>query len=432
MNILNSKIEIVRVTARHELRRKLRDRGVLLAILVFCCAYAVSLWISVAHYRQQAAATAEARHGSRLTVAAVQPEPVSILSSDLTDVLYVPYDVGFPVYSIRTLGNDGSSNLLLGAYQRPDPSFMIAVLGSIFALFVACDSFAAERETRRLSLLLSYCGHRQGLLWGKMLGAWSVVAITLAACGLISVAVFACTFPHAHVLLPLTGFFALSAFYLGIFVAAGTCISARSSGMLGSAGLCLALWIVLVILIPLLGSGITQHIYSASSPQQVEADLARERTQNQNLASFAAAKLPPQDERAFARLYEYYEGLTNSYIYDRETRYQQEFGRELQVATLVERLSPSSCFRLAAMQISHTGFADLLAARQDILRFKRSIDEHVLHRRAASQDLAPGAPVFVLATAARRTLLPELFAFLIYGLLSVGLAQRHVRRLKVD
>ncbi|MBZ5489578.1 MAG: ABC transporter permease [Acidobacteriia bacterium] len=432
MNLVNSKIETARVTARHELRRKLRDRGVLLALLVFCCAYAVSLWISVAHYRQQTAATAEAHHGSRLTVAAVQPEPVSILSSNLTDVLYVPYDVGFPVYSIRTLGNDGSSNLLVGAYQRPDPSFTIAVLGSIFALFVACDSFAVERETRRLSLLLSYCGHRQGLLWGKMFGAWIVVAIALAVCGLISVAVFAWTIPHAHVLLPLTEFFILSAIYMAIFVAAGTCISARSNGMLDCAGLCLALWIILVVLLPLLGSGVTQQIYSASSPQQVEADLARERTQNQNLASFAAAKLPPQDERAFARLYEYYEGLTNSYIYDRETRYQEESGRELRVATMVERLSPSSCFRLAAMQISHTGFADLLAARQDILRFKRSIDGHVLHRRAASQSLAPGAPVFILATIVHRTLLPELFVLLAYGLLSVGLAQRYVRRLTVD
>jgi ABC-type transport system involved in multi-copper enzyme maturation permease subunit len=432
MNSMKSKIEIAFVTARHELQRKLRDRGVVLAILVFCCAYSVSLWISAAHYKQQIAATADAAHGPKLTLAAVRPKPISILSSDLTGVLYVPYDVGFPVYSIRTLGNDSSNNPLMGAYERPDPSFVIAVLGSIFALFVACDSFAAEKETRRLSLLLSCCKHRQGLLWGKMLGAWIVVAIGIAGCWLASATVFTFVLRDARALLPLAVFFALSAFYLAIFVAIGMYISARSHTMLSSAGLCLTLWTVLVVLVPLLGSGLTQRIYSASSPQQVEADLARERTQNQNLASFAAAKLPQQDERAYALLYEHYEGLTNSYIYDRETRYQDELARELRVATIVERISPASCFRLATMQISRTSFADLLAARRDILRFKRSIDEHVLHRRAASQKLSPGAPSFALETSVRRTMLPELFTLLIYGLLSMSMAQWHVRRLKVD
>jgi ABC-type transport system involved in multi-copper enzyme maturation permease subunit len=353
------------------------------------------------------------------------------LSSDLNDILYTPYDVGFPVYSVRALISDANVNPFLRTYERPDPLFVLTVLGSLFALLVSCDVFSGERESKRIALLLANCDSRSTLLWGKLFGSFLATVAPLMICwfvGLVSVRLVG----GRYQFWPVTGVFGVVALYLAVYTVLGAGISAGSRTSVASVTKVLCVWIVTVLLVPLLGAAIAQKLYPISSAQQVEADLARERTRNQNLANFEAAKLPPNDNAAFAALYGRYEGMTSRVIHDREIAYQAQMQQQLQRAVWVERVSPASCLRLAAMRFTHTSFIDLLVYRNAILSFKLELAGYVLRKRAEQKKFGSDIPLFVQPQTAHTLNLPETSVLMLYGLIAFFMTWHRVARLTTE
>src|SRR5713226_557151 len=111
--------------AEYEIRRRLRNRAFLAACLVLCGAFLLSLWLSAVRYNALTKEAFKATKMVRFTLAKMPANPMSIFSSDLNDILYAPYDVGFPVYSIRAVSSDGNVNPFLRTYEKPDPLFVL-------------------------------------------------------------------------------------------------------------------------------------------------------------------------------------------------------------------------------------------------------------------------------------------------------------------
>jgi ABC-type transport system involved in multi-copper enzyme maturation permease subunit len=270
------------------------------------------------------------------------------------------------------------------------------------------------------------------LLWGKILGGFAAVlapALILWLVSLVAVRVVGGSWRQSA---SVSGLFGLFALYLAVYTLLGAGISSGSCTSSTSVAKVLCLWIVTVILVPLLGAGAAQKLHQIPSAKQMESDLARERTQNQNLANFEAARLSPNDNAGFADLYGRYEGITSKFIHDRELWYQAQLDRELQRALWIERISPASCLRLAAMRFTHTSFTDLIAYRAAILHFKLDLARYVLRKRLEQKKLGADVPVFVPPRPTGTLTWPELLILLLYGASALFLSWSRISRLTVE
>ena len=415
--------------AKYEVWRRLRNRAFVAGCAVLCAALILSLWLSGVRYRQQERESVAAVKGLKYTVAQLPENPMSIFSSDLNDILYSPYDVGFPVYSVRALTSDAGVNPFLRTYERPDPLFVLTVLGSLFALLVSCDVFSSEEESKRMSLLLASCPSRTVLLWGKVLGSFTAVLGPVLICWAASLLGTRLVSGAWASSASVTEVFGLVALYFLVHALVGAALSASSRTTVSSAVKAMCVWIITVLLLPVLGAAAAQRLYPIPSSQQVEADLARARTQNQNLANFEAAKIPPHDDAAFAALYGRYEGLTTTLIHDQETWYQRELQQELRRAIWIERISPASCLRLAAMRFTHTGFSDLVTYRLSMLSFKLDLARYVLRKRIENTKFGTDVPRFSLPHGEGERAWPELAILLFYGIVAYLLTRNRVLQL---
>jgi ABC-2 type transport system permease protein len=418
--------------AEYEIRRRLRNRAFLAACLVLCGAFSLSLWLSAVRYEALTREGVKATKIVRFTLAEIPANPMSIFSSSLNDILYAPYDVGFPVYSIRAVSSDNNVNPFLRTYEKPDPLFVLVGLGSLFALLASCDVFSGERESKRIGLLLASCECHAPLLWGKILGSFIAVLAPAVVCWLVSLVAVCFVGGGWRQFAPVSSVFGLFVLYLAVYTLMGAGISAGSHTTSASTAKVLCIWIVTVMLVPLLSASAAQRLYQIPSAQQVEADVARQRTENQNLANFEAAKLPPDNHAAFANLYGHYEGLTSNFIYDRELEYQAQLQKELQAALWLERISPASCLRLAAMRSTHTSFSDLIDYRVAVLRFKLDLARYVLRVRSEQKKLGADIPVFVQRPPADVVSWPEILILMFYGGSALLLSWNRVSRFTAE
>jgi ABC-type transport system involved in multi-copper enzyme maturation permease subunit len=418
--------------AKYEILRRLRTRAFVAASLALCGAFTLSLWLSAVRYAEQVREASAAAKMLRFTLAELPANPMSIFSSDLNDILYTPYDVGFPVYSVRALTSDASVNPFLRSYEKPDPLFVLTVLGSLFALLLSCDLFSGERESKRIALLLANCQGRATLLSGKVLGSFVALVAPAVVCWLISLAGLCVVGGGWRDVRSISVVFGLVALYFAVYILIGAVISVNSRTTAASAAKVLCVWIVTVLLVPLLGAAAAQRIYPIPSAQQIEADIARERTQNRNLANFEAAKLPPNDNLAFASLYGRYEGMTANVIHDRELWYQAQLQQELQRALWLERISPASCLRLAAMHLTHSSFADLIAYREAILRFKLELARYVLRKRVEQKKFGADVPRFIQPRTITGLGWTETVILMLYGLTALSLAWNGIARFTLE
>jgi ABC-type transport system involved in multi-copper enzyme maturation permease subunit len=319
-----------------------------------------------------------------------------MLTIRLNSTLYAGYDVGFPVYSIRSTGSDIVANSILQNYGVPDATFVITSLFSLFGLFLGLETFAGERERKTLEMLLLSMRSSSAMLFGKFIAALSFPASCVLACSAVFSICLSLWFPISKSLIYLTAlkFVLLGVTYVSVFVAIGMFVSLAAETLTVGLLKGLVVWVLLVYLMPVVVAAASEKIEDAPSANQIEAQIATVRTRNQNLANFEAASFSPKDKDAFVKLYRRYEGQTASYIYGREAQYQKDLKSQARFANVIEMTFPSSAFRLAVMRVTSTSFDDLFADREKILEFKRQFAQYVFDKRAADWKVGADVPVF--------------------------------------
>lgn len=134
-----------------------------------------------------------------------------------------------------------------------DVVFVITIVMSLLALVFTYDLLSGERETGTLRLLATFPLSRTQIVLGKVIGASITVAVPLLAAGLTGALVVAVYgqaqwgWLHWQTLIPLgVGSF----LYLAGFAALGVLVSALFRHAKGSAFGALAVWVVLVLVVP--------------------------------------------------------------------------------------------------------------------------------------------------------------------------------------
>jgi len=256
----------------------------------------------------------------------------------------------------------GQKNFKMPFVPELDWAFIIKVIFSLFALLLAFRGISGEKEGGTLRLVLSYALRRNQVLLAKYLSILLTTGIPLILGGLVSLSIGSIFLPEALslTLVPRIGLMILLAFfYLSIFTFLGLFVSSlvgRSSVVLL---ILLAVWILLVIVVPNLSGILSDKLADVPSEyqtaKQVDSILeeqvwgrinkVKERVKSGELTT--EKTITRETDRAFE---EGQKDVRNHYAL-----YENAMKRRATLARTLSRLSPTALFQFASENLVDTG-----------------------------------------------------------------------------
>ena len=201
----------------------------------------------------------------------IPPTPLSIFAkgedAHLGRLYYVKYS------GIEVQGTEQSVNRLFSLFTTPDMLFIIKVMLSLIAILFSFDAITGEKEQGTLKLMLTNGTNRFAFVAGKLLGRFSLVFIPFAVLFLGS-AIVVSLLPDV----PVSGdywnkivvFLLSSTMYVLAFTTAGLLLSSLVHHSTTSLALGLAIWVLLVFIVPQTGMAISRSVAGVPSSERVE------------------------------------------------------------------------------------------------------------------------------------------------------------------
>jgi ABC-type transport system involved in multi-copper enzyme maturation permease subunit len=372
------------------------------------------------------------------------PTPLAVLSSGLQRSSGKVF--GFSTRDLpHAEGTELSEAPILSLFGDLDPTFIVGVILSLFALLFSYDSISGEKETGTLKLVLSNSVPRDTILLGKLVGGFLSVLIALAVPLVVGILVALLFFP-----LELDGgewmrlaliFLTYVLFLLSLYTL-GLLVSTRTGRPLVSFLVCLLVWVIFVNIfpksailvarrvspVPSIHETTAQHLALTTEYGQRATEIALEMSRAVNRGEVSIDDYGRESARRMAELDDEFSRRGYSY---------QEFVRQkrrsmLRWAMNLSRLSPLSAMRYATMNLAGTGLdreARFLRAldgyRSEFVRFVEAgaAGENVAARVFTSEPPKPldlaGMPEFRFAEErlgpALERALPDLGILLLYS-----------------
>lgn len=323
-----------------------------------------------------------------------------------------------------------------------DVVFIVGTLLSLIAIAFTYDAVAGESEEGTLRLVLANSVSRGQLLWGKWLGAFASMLAVFTPCALVALLV-----ALSHPLVELKGedWFVLlliggiCLLYIAVFLSLGLLISCRCresrSSLLGA----LAVWALLVWVLPSFGPYLAAGLAAGDPPLMVEANINHVRAEAERrgwakVSAFIEEKgwsdresadwnlewgtwsdaiprlleeLPEEEERealvAFStrvmrqqlkQMEEQAAQLKNAHLQSRQ--------REVAAGQLLACISPLAPFTFLLTDLSQTGLRSEFHFRGGVERFKRELAGY-LYREMGDRSMwdqvdPEGFPYFAYAS----------------------------------
>ncbi len=201
----------------------------------------------------------------------IPPTPLSVFAkgedAHLGRLYYVKYS-GIEVQAIEQ-----SVNRLFSLFTTPDMLFIIKVMLSLIALLFSFDVITSEKEQGTLKLILTNGTNRFALLMGKLLGRFSLVTIPFALL-FIAAAIAVSLLPNipasADYWAKIFFFLLTSIIYIFAFITIGLLVSSLVHRSATSLALCLAVWVLLVFIVPETGMAISRTLAPVPPSETVE------------------------------------------------------------------------------------------------------------------------------------------------------------------
>jgi ABC-2 type transport system permease protein len=256
------------------------------------------------------------------------------------------------------------------AFGDLDLGFVLVVLAPLWVLFLVHDAISGEKARGTLRIVFSHAVTRRRFLLARALGVAVIVIGAFALAMLIGAAIAALRGQLAGLEVATLGLaLMLAAAYLGIYVALGVWISARTASPRGSLAVLSALWVVLTFAVPRLG---TAAAYAWSpSPSSLEHEVDKRR-------ALAEAR------RAYVE--EHHPVAGSSWMAERVLVAQQALPREAELDAAyraARREGRTLATRLSMVSPAGIAFAAILElAAADIARHEQFIVQADDHRRA--------------------------------------------------
>jgi ABC-type transport system involved in multi-copper enzyme maturation permease subunit len=206
-----------------------------------------------------------------------EPEAMSIFSQGMDKRLGNMVDVDS--FSLRLSGylgwQESRSSHVFGS-SAMDLTFIVRMLLSLFAIFLAYDVVSGEKEAGTLKLTLSHSVPRNTLLLGKFLGGVICLLIPLAMSFIIGLLMVQ---TEPLVSLGREGYVRLglillvSILYLTAFFALGMLVSCRTRNSATTLLILLILWICLLVIVPNASIALAKKLVSIPSREEIDRRL---------------------------------------------------------------------------------------------------------------------------------------------------------------
>jgi|CXWL01.1.fsa_nt_gi ABC-type transport system involved in multi-copper enzyme maturation permease subunit len=327
------------------------------------------------------------------------PTPLSILSAGVDNVAGRVYS-----FSTRNLPHPVEANVgdgpILALFGELDPTYIVGMILSLFALLFAFDSISGEKERGTLKLLLANSVPRDTVLVGKLVGGFVSVLLALSIplfLGLILVLLF---FP---IELTAAGWACLGliyltyALYLFCFFSLGVLISTRTHKPAASFLVALLVWVGFVNVFPKAAILSARQISPMPSVHEVVASEATRSMEYTRRATEQALELTREINRGEVSIADYgSESAKRRESLDREfSRLQsaeeaQLANRQRNMLTLsrnLSRLSPFSAMRYAVMNLAGTSLERDARFRKAVTSFRDEFNTYV-YARAGGENVA--------------------------------------------
>jgi ABC-type transport system involved in multi-copper enzyme maturation permease subunit len=279
-----------------------------------------------------------------------------------------------------TLGEEISStpqSVYLKALAPADFDFVVRVVISLLAIFLAYDAISGERESGVLKLNIANSVPRSSILLGKFLGGVFCLCLPLVISFIISVLMIEFS---ASVELGETEWYRLgmillvSILYLLVFYALGLFISSLTKTSAMSLMVSMLIWILLVVVIPNAGPALVKQLWHTTSREEM---LRQQQELDQDYFKMENEKFGPWDKRdkspeTHIKVQEL-RNERNRAAWKLAQKHTSELDRQTEAGRWIARFSPSSAFSFAASAF----------ARTDVHAYKRLINGiHALFTQA--------------------------------------------------
>ncbi len=315
-----------------------------------------------------------------------EPSPLSTFGIGLESVL--PKNVVFSKYQTEAGGARVQSEVLSNINGKIDFVVIVGSLLGLFAVLYAGTMASGEKEAGTLKLVLANSVRRSTVLGAKFLGGFAVLLLPFAVSTLIGLMLLLSRgFPlfaggNAGRILALL---VLSVLYLAAIFSLGLLISTRThkTSLALLAGY--FVWIFLTFIIPKTSEPIAGLIRPVPSEEVIKANRAQVRSQIEKekgkaLAPLMAKYLPNEGQgkwdwnaytKARGPVAKDFEERLDQTLQKFDAEYALKKKAQRALSLNIARLSPASVFTQAALDICHTGVADLE-------NFDRSLRAHSL------------------------------------------------------
>ena len=278
-------------------------------------------------------------------------------------------------------GNTLERNKLFALFSPPDFLFITKVLLSLLTILFAFDAIAGERERGTLQLMLANTVSRGQLLLGKFLGGYLSITTPFLSAALIVLLLLALS-PSISLngegwlrllFLLLTGLW-----YIGVFFFIGLSISAMARWAATAVLMLLAVWTILVLVLPNVGWLVAKQVVPVRSQQQIDTEKlqkAREiedEAHRQGIAQIGSAP-------GYGTIHPEVQPQIRETLKEMDERYTLLKQKQLAFSQIFTRLSPAGSYAHAAAGLAQTGIED---EKRYQLQLKQRASQ--LHDSAAS------------------------------------------------
>jgi ABC-2 type transport system permease protein len=307
------------------------------------------------------------------------PTPMLALSSGIHEILGVRAQID-PHTTPQLGGSQYNRTPVLLLFGKLDYVIVIQVIFGLFALILAADIISGEKEDGTLKLMLSNPVSRIQLMLGKLLGGVLVLLIPVLSATTLGLLLFA-TFGVSLTAQQWWGVIlivALSILYLLMMFMLGACVSALTTRRVTSLVTLLMVWVVMIFVLPRVGTSVAQRVHPIPSPQDVDKQIrAIRETGGTKAQEYVKAFLAASPQQEASKLPENVSiesrRLMDEYVEKEEAKVRETVkfaqDRQVRLASGLARLSPSTAYLLAATEIAGTGIN-----RHN--RFLRHLDEY--------------------------------------------------------
>lgn len=278
--------------------------------------------------------------------------------------------------------------------SRLDFVFFISIVGSLLAFVFTYDAISGERQRGTLRLMMASSTPRAVLLLAKFLGSYLsfLIALAPALVGVILVL-------HLHPDVQLSArdwqmtcsLFLLSLLYLCVFFMLGIFASCVTREPKTTLTVLMALWVLLVLVIPNLSPFLAVRLYPVRSLHEAEAQIAalrdelRQQTMRELRDSMPISNwdtLTQAEREALWRLWDETYTLNLMTFSAGEsasirTAFLNEIAQQARISQYLSMISPSAAYVFLASDLANTGLESEWGFRRAVLRYRRQYAEYV-------------------------------------------------------